>query len=146
MSIFAFIELMEYTYTIQDLPKIAEKVLLNTSNKTLLFYGNMGVGKTTMIKELAKRLGVTDTISSPTFSIVNEYEINNDKIFHFDFYRIKNEEEVLDIGIEEYFYSGHWIFIEWPEKIKNLLPNKNTIINLIKNKNESRTINMMPVN
>ena len=145
MSIFAFIELMEYTYTIQDLPKIAEKVLLNTSNKTLLFYGNMGVGKTTMIKELAKRLGVTDTISSPTFSIVNEYEINNDKIFHFDFYRIKNEEEVLDIGIEEYFYSGHWIFIEWPEKIKNLLPNKNTIINLIKNKNESRTINMMPV-
>ena len=136
---------MEHTFTIQDLPKVAEKVLLNTSNKTLLFYGSMGVGKTTIIKELAKRLGVTDTISSPTFSIVNEYEIDNDKIFHFDFYRIKNEEEVLDIGIEEYFLSGHWIFIEWPEKIKNLLPLENTKINLIKNKNQSRTINMMPV-
>lgn len=136
---------MEHTFTIQDLPKVAEKVLLNTSNKTLLFYGSMGVGKTTMIKELAKRLGVTDAISSPTFSIVNEYEIDNDKIFHFDFYRIKNEEEVLDIGIEEYFYSGHWIFIEWPEKINNLLPIENTKINLIKNKNQSRTINMMPV-
>ncbi len=136
---------MEHTFTIQDLPKVAEKVLLNTSNKILLFYGNMGVGKTTMIKEIAKSLGVTDTISSPTFSIVNEYEINNDKIFHFDFYRIKNEEEVLDIGIEEYFYSGHWIFIEWPEKIKNLLPIENTKINLIKNKNETRTINMKPV-
>ena len=105
----------------------------------------MGVGKTTMIKELAKRLGVTDTINSPTFSIVNEYEIDNDKVYHFDFYRIKNEEEALDIGIEEYFYSGHWILIEWPENIKNLLPLENTRINLIKNKNESRTINMMPV-
>jgi len=136
---------MEYTYTIQDLPEIAEKVLLNISNKVLLFYGKMGVGKTTLIKEVAKGLGVTDNISSPTFSIVNEYEINNDKVFHFDFYRIKNEEEALDIGIEEYFYSGHWVLIEWPENIKNLLPLKNTKINLTKNKNESRTINIMPV-
>ena len=136
---------MEYTYTIQNLPEIAEKVLLHTSNKILLFYGTMGVGKTTLIKELAKRLGVTETINSPTFSIVNEYEIEDDKVFHFDFYRIKNEEEVLDIGIEEYFDSGHWIMIEWPEKINNLLPFNNTKINLIKNKNESRTINIMPV-
>ncbi len=136
---------MEYNFTIQDLPEIAEKVLFNASNKILLFYGNMGVGKTTMIKELAKILGVTDTISSPTFSIVNEYEIDNDKVYHFDFYRIKNEEEALDIGIEEYFYSGHWVLVEWPENIKNLLPLENTKINLTKNKNESRTINMMPV-
>ena len=136
---------MEYTFTLHNLPEIAEKVLLNTSNKVLLFYGNMGVGKTTLIKEIAKRLGVTDTISSPTFSIVNEYKIDNDKVFHFDFYRIKNEEEVLDIGIEEYFYSEHWVLIEWPENIKNLLPSENTKINLIKNKNESRTINIMPV-
>ncbi len=136
---------MEYTFTLHNLPEIAEKVLLNTSNKVLLFYGNMGVGKTTLIKEIAKRLGVTDTISSPTFSIVNEYKIDNDKVFHFDFYRIKNEEEALDIGIEEYFYSEHWVLIEWPENIKNLLPSENTKINLIKNKNESRTINIMPV-
>lgn len=136
---------MDYTYTLQDLPVIAEKLLLNTSNKILLFYGDMGVGKTTLIKEIAKSLGVTDTVSSPTFSIVNEYEIDNDKVFHFDFYRIKNEEEALDIGVEEYFYSGHWVLIEWPENIKNLLPLENTKIKLIKNKNESRTINIQPV-
>ncbi|MBE9489328.1 MAG: tRNA (adenosine(37)-N6)-threonylcarbamoyltransferase complex ATPase subunit type 1 TsaE [Bacteroidetes bacterium] len=136
---------MKYTYTLQDLPKIAEKVLLDASNKILLFYGDMGVGKTTLIKEIAKRLGVIDNISSPTFSIVNEYEIDNDKVFHFDFYRIKNEEEALDIGIEEYFYSDHWSLIEWPEKIENLLPTKSTIIKLIKNENGSRTINIMPV-
>jgi len=136
---------MEYTYTLQDLPEIAEKVLLAVPNKTLLFYGDMAVGKTTLIKEIAKRLGVRDTISSPTFSIVNEYEIENDKVYHFDFYRIEKEEEILDIGIEEYFYSNHWILIEWPDKIKNLLPTKSTVIKLTKNKNGSRTINIMPV-
>jgi len=136
---------MDYTYTIQELPEIAEKVLFDASNKILLFYGDMGVGKTTLIKEIAKLLGVNDNISSPTYSIVNEYEIDNDKVYHFDFYRIKNEEEALDIGIEEYLYSGHWVLIEWPENIKNLLPLENTKINLIKNKNESRTINIQPV-
>ena len=138
-------EFMDYTYTIQELPEIAEKVLFDASNKILLFYGDMGVGKTTLIKEIAKLLGVNDNISSPTYSIVNEYEIDNDKVYHFDFYRIKNEEEALDIGIEEYLYSGHWVLIEWPENIKNLLPLENTKINLIKNKNESRTINIQPV-
>jgi len=136
---------MKYTYTLQDLPEIAEKVLLEASNKILLFYGVMGVGKTTLIKEIAKRLGVKDIISSPTFSIVNEYEIENDKIYHFDFYRIENEEELLDIGIEEYFFNDHWSLVEWPEKTKNLLPSESTIIKLIKNKNGSRTINIMPV-
>ncbi len=136
---------MEYTYTLQDLPEIAEKVLLAVPNKTLLFYGDMAVGKTTLIKEIAKRLGVKDNISSPTFSIVNEYEIENGKVYHFDFYRIEKEEEILDIGIEEYFYSNHWILIEWPEKIKSLLPAINTVIKLTKNKNGSRTINIMPV-
>ena len=136
---------MKYTYTIQDLPDIAEKVLLQASNKILLFYGDMGVGKTTLIKEITKKLGVKDVINSPTFSIVNEYEIENDKIYHFDFYRIENEEELLDIGIEEYFYNKHWCFVEWPEKAKSLLPTINTIIKLTKNKNGSRTINIMPV-
>ncbi len=133
---------MEQTYTLPDLPKIAEQVLLAVPNKTLLFYGEMAVGKTTLIKEIVKQLGVKDTISSPTFSIVNEYEIEDDKIYHFDFYRIEDEEEILDIGIEEYFYSNHWILIEWPEKIKNLLPAKKTNIKLNKNKNGSRTINL----
>ncbi len=136
---------MEYIYTLQDLPKIAEKVLIDAPNKVLLFYGELGVGKTTLIKEIAKKLGVEETISSPTFSIVNEYEIKNDKLFHFDFYRIKREEEVLDIGIEEYFDSDHWIMIEWPEKIKTLIPTESTKIKLIRNPNGSRTINLMPM-
>ena len=91
--------MMEFNFNIQDLTYIAKEILRNVPNKTLLFYGTMGVGKTTLIKELSKQLGVTDVINSPTFSLVNEYEIMNDKIYHFDFYRIKSEEEALDIGI-----------------------------------------------
>tara|TARA_R110002049_G_scaffold2214_40_gene16118 strand:+ start:1309 stop:1716 length:408 start_codon:yes stop_codon:yes gene_type:complete len=133
------------TYTLNNLPEVAGKVLSDTTNKTLLFYGEMGVGKTTLIKELAKKLGVTDMISSPTFSIVNEYRLDDDRLYHFDFYRLNTEEEALDIGVEDYFYSGHWNFIEWPEKVKNLLPLESTKINITTNKNGSRTINIMPV-
>lgn len=134
------------TYTIEELPDVAAFILTATTHKTVLFYGEMGVGKTTLIKELAKKLGVTDTITSPTFSIVNEYELEEDKLYHFDFYRVKNEEEVLDIGIEDYLYSGHWNFIEWPERVENLLPKETAIIKLTKNQNGSRTLNLMPMN
>jgi len=137
---------MKRTYTIEELPKIAGMVLTNASTKTLLFYGDMGVGKTTLIKELARKLGVQDTLSSPTYSIVNEYLLDNDKLYHFDFYRINSEEEVLDIGIEDYFESTHWKLIEWPEKVSSLLPHENTKIQLTINQNGSRTINIMPVN
>jgi len=137
---------MEYTYTLQDLPKAAKKVMEVANNKVLLFYGEMGVGKTTLIKELAKLLGIGDMISSPTYSIVNEYEIVNGKLFHFDFYRIKNEEEAMDIGVEEYLYSDHWSLIEWPEKIEQLLPIDSTKIKLTKNTNGSRTLTITPVN
>lgn len=137
---------MQVTFMIKDLPQIAEQILLNAPHKTILFYGEMGVGKTTLIKELAKIIGVTDALSSPTFSIVNEYKTQNDKLYHFDCYRITSEEEALDFGIEEYLDSNHWNLIEWPENIKNLLPKKNTIIELTKNSNGSRTINLKPVN
>lgn len=134
---------MEFNFNIQDLPFVAKEILLKISNKTLLFYGTMGVGKTTLIKEISKQLGVADVINSPTFSLVNEYEIANDKIYHFDFYRIKTEEEALDIGIEDYFFSEHWKLIEWPEKINNLLPPNSTKIKMVKNKNGTRTLNMV---
>ncbi len=137
---------MKVTYTIEELPEIAAMVLTNTANKTLLFYGDMGVGKTTLIKELARKIGVQDPISSPTFSLVNEYLLDNDKLFHFDFYRIKDEEEAMDIGIEDYFDSTYWKFIEWPDKIPNLLPEAITRIQLEKNPNGSRTLNLLPVN
>ena len=125
---------------LKDLPRIADHIVLNATSKVIVFYGEMGVGKTTLIKEIAKRIGVTEIISSPTYSIVNEYELKNDKLFHFDCYRLSSEEEALDIGIEDYLFSNHWNLIEWPEKIENLLPEKKMSIELSKNKNGSRTL------
>jgi tRNA threonylcarbamoyladenosine biosynthesis protein TsaE len=108
---------------IDDLDQICEKLIEQFHHKVVLFYGEMGNGKTTLIKQLCKKLGVTEPTSSPTFSIVNEYKTNdNNTIYHFDFYRIKDENEVLDFGYEEYLYSNHFCFIEWPEKIPNMLP------------------------
>ncbi len=92
------------------------------SQKILLFYGEMGAGKTTFIKAFCAVLNVEDTVSSPTFSIVNEYQYPQGIIYHFDFYRLKNQTEALDLGMEEYFYSGEYCLIEWPEKIPDLLP------------------------
>jgi tRNA threonylcarbamoyladenosine biosynthesis protein TsaE len=91
-------------------------------NKVVLFYGEMGSGKTTLIKEMCRQLGVKDGMSSPTFSIVNEYHAGEKKIYHFDLYRVKNLEECLDLGMEEYLYSGNYCFVEWPEAAKDILP------------------------
>ncbi|SDS04628.1 tRNA threonylcarbamoyladenosine biosynthesis protein TsaE [Polaribacter sp. KT25b] len=114
---------MNKNYSLENLKEIAKEIIASAKNKTLLFYGQMGVGKTTLIKEICKQLGVLDTISSPTFSLVNEYQTSKkDKVFHFDFYRITDEEEALDMGIEEYLYNNDWCLIEWPENIENLLP------------------------
>jgi tRNA threonylcarbamoyladenosine biosynthesis protein TsaE len=131
---------------LKDLPQIADQIVLKATSKIILFYGEMGVGKTTLIKEIAKRIGVDEMISSPTYSIVNEYELENDKLFHFDCYRLESEEEALDFGIEDYLYSSHWNLIEWPEKIENLLPQKKMVIELSRNKNGSRTLKERIVN
>ena len=142
---FVFKFTMEYIFNLQNLPSVAKQVLTEVPNKILLFYGDMGVGKTTLIKEIAKQLGVKGVINSPTFALVNEYEIKDDKVYHFDFYRINNEEEAMDIGIEDYFFSSHWNLIEWPQKVTNLLPANSTKIQLTKNQNGTRTLNMIPV-
>jgi tRNA threonylcarbamoyladenosine biosynthesis protein TsaE len=104
--------------------KDAAKQLINFAGteRIFLFYGDMGAGKTTFIKALCANLGTQEPITSPTFSIVNEYQGTGTRIYHFDFYRLKNETEALDLGYEEYFYSGNYCFIEWPEKIAGLLP------------------------
>ena len=122
---------MEFTYTLSEIDTIAEKILPYLQSKVVIFKGGMGFGKTTLIKALVRALGSTDNVSSPTFSLVNPYEGANDKIYHFDFYRIKNEEEAFDIGFEEYLYSGDWCFIEWAERVEKYLPETYTIVELI---------------
>jgi len=134
---------MKKNYTLNELPQIASDVIENSKDKVLLFFGEMGVGKTTLIKEIVKQLGVNDNVSSPTFSLVNEYHtVNNEKVFHFDFYRIEEEEEAMDMGIEEYFYSNSWCLVEWPNKVENLLPLNAVIITITANSNELRTIEL----
>jgi tRNA threonylcarbamoyladenosine biosynthesis protein TsaE len=110
--------------TLEKLNAVAGEVVESLGDPSVVvFHGEMGAGKTTLIKAIGKAMGVNDTVSSPTFSIVNEYQTNSEKkIYHFDFYRIKNETEAYDIGTEEYFDSGNFCFVEWPEKIPSLLP------------------------
>jgi tRNA threonylcarbamoyladenosine biosynthesis protein TsaE len=103
-------------------PAASEILSFAPNNRIFLFYGDMGAGKTTLIKALCKQLGTTDNIASPTFSIVNEYQSADGNIYHFDFYRLKTQTEALDMGFEEYLYSGNYCFIEWPEKIPDMLP------------------------
>lgn len=110
--------------SLDDLDKIA-KHLINKylDYRVFAFYGEMGAGKTTFITAICKQLGVTDVVNSPTFSIVNVYEsLNKGQLYHFDFYRIKKAEEIFDIGYEDYLFSGNYCFLEWPEKVENLLP------------------------
>lgn len=132
---------MNKTYSIVDLTEIAIAIIAGAKYKTLLFYGEMGVGKTTLIKEICKQLKVIDTISSPTYSLVNEYQTSKgETVFHFDFYRITNEIEALDMGIEEYLYNNHWCLIEWPQNVENLLPLEVVEIHLTLLENNQRNI------
>lgn len=113
---------MTREFTLEQIDDVAINILENVKSKTILFYGDMGAGKTTLISALVKALGGKVEASSPTFSIVNEYEVTNDKVYHFDFYRLEDYHEALDIGIEDYFDSNHWLFVEWPERIDEILP------------------------
>ncbi|MBP4142736.1 tRNA (adenosine(37)-N6)-threonylcarbamoyltransferase complex ATPase subunit type 1 TsaE [Flavobacterium sp. P4023] len=122
---------MEIEFVIDQLEEVAQKIISANPNKVILFHGEMGVGKTTLIKQLCKVLGVKSATSSPTFSLVNEYEAtNNQLVYHFDFYRLNQETEALDMGIDDYLYSGNWCFIEWAEKIPNLIPESHSTISI----------------
>ena len=129
-----------------ELDAIAQQILNHYRIKVFLLFGKMGVGKTTFIKSLCKGLNVIGIVSSPTFSIVNQYlNKNNDNIYHFDFYRTNNNEEIFDIGYEEYIYSSSYCFIEWPEKIESLLPNSYIKIEMTL-QGEKRIINIEEIN
>ncbi len=131
---------MELTYKLQELDVAVNYILSNTKSKTLLFYGEMGAGKTTLIKELVKALGVHDVASSPTFSLVNHYESDEGAVYHFDFYRIEDETEALDIGLEDYLESGAWNLIEWPEKIENLLGDNTQKLHIMADSKDTRKL------
>jgi tRNA threonylcarbamoyladenosine biosynthesis protein TsaE len=126
----------------EDLADVARIFLEEAGHCAVwLFHGEMGSGKTTFIKAVCFQLGVTDTMSSPTFSIVNEYRLTDDKkVYHFDFYRIRNEAEAYDIGTDEYFYSGNLCLIEWPEKIPSLIPPEHADISITVENQNQRTI------
>ena len=130
--------------SIDELPKVADSFIKNIGDeKIIAFYGKMGSGKTIFIKALCKSLGSTDNITSPTFAIINRYESEKGIINHFDFYRIKTQEEVYDLGYEDYFYSDEYCFIEWPELIENFLPENCVKVEIKENENGSRTITMI---
>ena len=134
---------MNKNYVITELNQVAKEILSTAKNKSLLFYGEMGAGKTTLIKELCKELGIEDVANSPTFSLVNEYHTSkNEIVYHFDFYRIEDENEAYDIGIEDYFYSDAWCLIEWPQNIENLLPLESTEIHISVLENGQRNIQL----
>jgi len=134
--------LKSINYQLKDINLVIDFILKNITSKTLLFNGAMGSGKTTIIKSLVNRLGSTDNVSSPTFSIVNEYKLKESTVYHFDFYRIENESEALDIGIEDYISKNNWCFLEWSEKIPNLIPINVNYINFKVLEDNTRTIEL----
>jgi tRNA threonylcarbamoyladenosine biosynthesis protein TsaE len=134
---------MEILFSLNEINQVAKKVIEQNPNKVILFYGEMGVGKTTFIKSLAKQLGVNDVTSSPSFSLVNEYYVSDNQcIYHFDMYRIKNETEALDFGIDDYLYSGNWCFIEWAENIPNLIPLEHSVISIEQLSDDKRKLSL----
>ena len=120
---------MEKTYSLSEIEKVATNLLPLLTSKVILVNGKMGAGKTTMIKALCKALNSPDDVSSPTFSLINEYRTaSNEPLYHFDCYRIESEEEAYDFGAEEYLHSGHLCFIEWSENIASLLPEESNAL------------------
>ena len=130
----------------EDLKSAARQLLeFAAAEKIFLFEGDMGAGKTTFIKVICEALGVDDLVSSPTFSIVNEYLARDGKIYHFDFYRIKDLQEAYDIGYEEYFYSGDRCLIEWPERIALLIPEHHVKVDIQVTGPEQRLISLSKI-
>ncbi|MAR98635.1 MAG: tRNA (adenosine(37)-N6)-threonylcarbamoyltransferase complex ATPase subunit type 1 TsaE [Formosa sp.] len=136
---------MKINYTLDEIDHVAKRLLKKFKNKVVIFNGQVGSGKTTLIRAIVNELGTYDKISSPTFSIVNEYKVRNGIVYHFDFYRINNHNEALDIGIYEYLNSENWNFIEWADKIQVLLPKNLIKINLSVISHQKRELEFLEI-
>ncbi|MDD4820300.1 MAG: tRNA (adenosine(37)-N6)-threonylcarbamoyltransferase complex ATPase subunit type 1 TsaE [Flavobacteriales bacterium] len=130
-------KILEYNdVSLEKMHQIASQIASQIKEGTILFEGEMGAGKTTLIKDLVKCWGSDDVVTSPTFSIVNQYLTDKNKtIYHFDFYRIEDPSEAFDMGYEEYFYSSNICLVEWGERVKGLLPTESVVITIKKNEN-----------
>jgi len=136
------LKIIEFKYHLKDIDKIAVNVLSHLNTKTVLFNGDMGAGKTTFINALLKAMKSEDIATSPTFSIVNEYNLPGDKVYHFDFYRIESIEEAYNFGIEDYLTSKHWLFMEWSERIEELIPSVNQTITISDLQDNKRSLKL----
>jgi len=130
--------MLEIEYALKDIDTVAKQIIEASTSKIFLFDAKMGMGKTTLIKALVKSLGCNDAVSSPTFSLVNEYKNNTESIYHFDLYRIENEEELYNFGFEDYLYNDSWIFIEWPEIAMQTIPVEHSLIKIEQKTNSNR--------
>lgn len=132
--------------SISEIDKLVEVFFqISQGEKITFLYGDLGAGKTTFVKRLVERLGSTDETSSPTYSLVNEYDVTGGKLYHIDLYRLNDEQEALEIGIEDYLYSGHYCMVEWPQVIEKLV-NRAVEIKITTNKDESRSVEIDLVN
>ena len=131
-------------YNLREISEAASFLLSHSASKVLCFTGDLGAGKTTLIKAFVRKLGGADAGSSPTFGLVNEYRDRDGNLlgYHLDCYRIRDEEEALDFGVEEYLYADCWVFVEWPEKISALLPPGHTDIHIRREGPESRGLSI----
>ena len=123
---------MKLEYSLKNISEVSQKIVENIKHKIIVFEGEMGSGKTTLIKSICKKINTIDNVSSPTFSLINEYKSQNSIIYHFDFYRIKNINEAYDFGANEYIDSGRLCLIEWGFKIKEMLPEQYHVIKIKK--------------
>ncbi|MBF8149545.1 tRNA (adenosine(37)-N6)-threonylcarbamoyltransferase complex ATPase subunit type 1 TsaE [Winogradskyella sp. F6397] len=133
---------IEITYHLDDIDTVAAQVLEHLNTKIVLFNGQMGAGKTTFISALLKAMQSNDVATSPTFSIVNEYSLPNDKVYHFDFYRVESIDEAYNFGIEDYLNSKHWLFMEWAERIEELLPTNSQTITITDLRDNKRSLKL----
>jgi tRNA threonylcarbamoyladenosine biosynthesis protein TsaE len=139
--------LITFSYDLTELNLAAQKLIEAAGEEKIwIFQGEMGAGKTTLIKEIARSYGIIDQVSSPTFSIVNEYDNKAmETFYHFDFYRLDDPTEALDIGIEEYFYSGNYCWLEWAEKIASFVPDKFLLIRIQNETQSTRTLTIQHI-